>query len=60
MMKAVDKLGRMLFIFWYRGDKIKERFDVTDFAETEDLLKDTFKNLGKVVLDLKRKYTPTE
>lgn len=60
LMKGLDKVARTLFIFWYRGDKIKDRFTLNEFSETEDLLKDTFNNLGSIILDLKKKYLQAE
>jgi len=56
MMKGMDKLARILFIFWYRPEKIKDKYSLNEFSESEDLLKDTFKNIGEVVLDLKQKF----
>jgi hypothetical protein len=53
---ALDKLGRMLFVMWYKGDKIKDKFSISEYSQTEDLLKDTFKSLGKLVLTFKKKY----
>jgi hypothetical protein len=60
LVKGLDKIARTLFVFWHRGDKIKEKYTLNEFSETEDLLKDTFKNLGKIVLDMKKKFSPTE
>jgi hypothetical protein len=60
IMSGLDKVARMLFVFWYKGDLIKDRFSINEFSGTEDLLKDTFKNLGEIILDLKKKYGHVE
>jgi len=57
-VKAVDKLGRYLFMLWYRSGKIKDKFGVNEYKETEDMVKDHFTGLGKIILELKKKYSP--
>lgn len=56
MTNALDKLGRILFFMWSKGNELKDSFDVTEFSKFENLLKDTFKNFGEIVLMLKQKY----
>ena len=60
LMTGMDKLARILFVFWHKPDKIKDKFSLNEFSETEDIIKDTFKNLGDIVLDLKKKYMDYE
>lgn len=56
MTNSLDKLGRILFFMWSKGNELKDSFDVTEFSRFENLLKDTFRNFGEIVLMLKQKY----
>ncbi len=55
---AVDKLGRILFLFWYKAEDFKKIYQVNEYTKYEDLLVNTFKNLGDIVLSLKKKAIP--
>ena len=54
-LKALDKLGNSIFLIWYHGYKIKQQFSINEFSEVEDLLVDTFVNLGKIILKIYKK-----
>ena len=56
-MEAIDKLAKLLIVFWYKGDLLKEKFSLNEYTDTEMLLKDTFRNLGNITLSLKKKYS---
>jgi hypothetical protein len=47
--KALDKLGRMIFMFWYKTDKFADKYTNTQIKETEDTLRNLFKELGKTI-----------
>lgn len=55
LVKALDRLGKILFLLWYHGYKIKTDFDITEFGVFEDMIKDTFNNLGKLILKIHKK-----
>jgi hypothetical protein len=52
---ALDKLGRLLFLFWWHQEHFKELFGVIKLTELEDNLRQTFKQFGELVLELKQK-----
>lgn len=54
LMRAVDKLGRLLFLFLWHGEDIQERFGKTEAGDLEDDIKNLFENLGETVLELKK------
>ena len=55
LMKGLDKLGRILFMFYWHGDKFAERYGKSDMPELEDALRNAFEMLGDVILFLKQK-----
>ena len=54
-MTAVDRLGRTLFLFYWRHADFIDRYGTDDVIKMEDLLRSTFKQLGKLTMDLKKK-----
>ena len=54
-MQAVDRLGRVLFLYYWKHNDFIERYGTDDVIEMEDTLRSCFKQLGKLTLDLKRK-----
>lgn len=54
-MTAVDRLGRTLFLFYWRHNDFIDRYGTDDVIEMEDVLRSTFKQLGKLTMDLRRK-----
>jgi hypothetical protein len=54
-LTAVDRLGRVLFLYYWKHNDFIERYGTDDVIEMEDVLRGTFKQLGKLTLDLKRK-----
>jgi hypothetical protein len=52
---ALDKLGRLLFLYWWHQEQFKESFGITKMKELEDRLRNVFKTFGELVLDLKQK-----
>lgn len=55
LLKAVDKLGRILFMFYWHQERFEERYGKQDLAELEDSLRNAFEVLGDVVIFLKQK-----
>jgi hypothetical protein len=55
LLLALDRLGRILFMYYWHNDKFKERYGQQDMMELEDNLRNVFKNLGEVTLYLKQK-----
>lgn len=55
ILKSVDKLGKIIFVIWYHGYKVKKDFGIEEFTAFEEKVKDAFINLGTIVLDLHQK-----
>lgn len=55
LMKALDRLGRILFSFYWHGEQFQDRYGKQDMPELEDGLRNTFESLGDLVLHLKDK-----
>ena len=55
MMKALDRLGRILFLYYWKNDDFAERYGTEDIADMEDLLRSVFKSFGELVLQLRKK-----
>lgn len=53
---SLDKLGRMLFMLNWETDKFQEMYGTDELPELLELIKNVFKNLGDLVIFLKRKY----
>lgn len=54
-METLDRLGRVLFLYYWKHDDFISRYGTDDVVEMEDVLRSTFKTLGKLTLDLKKK-----
>jgi hypothetical protein len=55
LMKATDKLGRLLFMFYWHQEEFAERYGKNALPELEDSLRNSFEAIGDVVLFLKEK-----
>lgn len=55
LVKGLDKLGRILFMFYWHGDRFADRYGKADMPELEDSLRNAFEMLGDVILFLKQK-----
>jgi len=53
---TLDKLGRMLFMIYWETDKFQKMYGVDELPELIELIKNVFKNLGDLVVFLKRKF----
>jgi hypothetical protein len=54
LMKGMDRLGRILFIFYWRGEEFEERYGKQDMPELEDGLRNAFEGIGDVLFKLKQ------
>lgn len=55
LMKSLDRIGRILFIFYWKNEEFAERYGEEDLAEMEDMLRGVFKSYGDLVLKLRQK-----
>lgn len=55
LMKALDKLGRILFMFYWHQEEFEDRYGKQDLPELEDSLRNSFETLGDVTLFLQEK-----
>lgn len=55
LLLGLDRIGRIMFMFYWHNDKFKERYGQQDMVELEDNLRNVFKNLGELALFLKQK-----
>ncbi len=53
---TLDKLGRMLFMVYWETDKFQKMYGVDELPELIELIKSVFRNLGDLVVFLKRKF----
>lgn len=55
LIQAMDKLGRLLFMFYWHNEQFMDRFGKQDMPELEDSLKNGFNVLGNIVMYLRQK-----
>lgn len=55
MMDTLDKLGRIMFLFYWKNEDFAERYGEDNLQEMEDLMGGVFKQLGTFILELKEK-----
>lgn len=55
LMKSLDRLGRILFLFYWKNEEFAERYGEEDLAEMEDMIRGVFKSYGDLVLKLRQK-----
>lgn len=53
---TLDKLGRMLFMVYWETEKFHKMYGQDDLPELIELIKSVFRNLGDLVIFLKRKF----
>jgi hypothetical protein len=60
LMKALDRIGRIAFHFYWHQKSFEERYGKHDLPELEDTLLTTFEYLGDLILFLMKKtISPT-
>ncbi len=60
LMKGMDRVGRILFMFYFHQDDFADRYGKADMPELEDSLRNTFESLGDLTLFLKQKSVDPE
>lgn len=55
LMKGIDRLGRILFMFYWHQEEFEGRYGKDDLVELEDGLRNAFEALGDITLFLKQK-----
>lgn len=60
IVNGMDRIGRILFVFYWHYDKFADRYGKEDLPELEDSLKDSFKKLGDLVIFLRQKSIEPE
>lgn len=55
LLRALDRLGRLLFVFYWHNDEMADQYGKAELPELEDALRNTFESLGDVVLFIKEK-----
>jgi hypothetical protein len=55
LLTGMDRLGRLLFTFYWHGDRFADRYGKRDMPELEDSLRNAFQMLGDVVAFLQKK-----
>ena len=59
LMKGLDRLGRILFLFYWHGEKFQDRYGKGEMIELEDAIRNSFEFLGDLVLFLKQRGVDT-
>jgi hypothetical protein len=59
MVKAMDRLGRILFLYYWKNKEFADRYGTEDLADLEDSLRGVFKSFGDIILKLKEKSVDT-
>lgn len=54
-MQAVDRLGRVLFLYYWKNEDFGERYGSSETIELEDTLRSVFKQFGNLALTLRQK-----
>ena len=55
LVKGLDRIGRLLFNYYWHHDEFEDRYGGSDLPELEDSLRNSFEDLGDLVLFLKQK-----
>ena len=54
-MDTIDRIGRILFLFYWKHEDFNQRYGNDDMVQMEDRLRNVFKNMGELTLSLKEK-----
>lgn len=55
LLQALDKLARLIFLFYWKPEDMKESFGSDDMSQLESMLISTYKSYGDLVLELIQK-----
>ena len=59
-MDTIDRLGRILFLFYWKHEDFNQRYGSDDVVQMEDRLRNVFKQMGELTLNLKEKSVQKE
>ena len=59
-MDTIDRLGRILFLFYWKHEDFNQRYGNDDMVQMEDRLRNVFKQMGELTLGLKEKAVHKE
>ena len=54
-LQSLDRLGRVLFLYYWKNEDFGERYGTSETVELEDTLRSVFKQFGDLTLTLRRK-----
>jgi len=60
LMLGLDRIGRILFMYYWHYQKMKDRYGAQDMPELEDNLRNVFDGMGDLTLFLKQKTIEPE
>jgi hypothetical protein len=60
MEETMDKIGRTIFLFYWKNEDFTERYGEDKLQEMEDLLRAVFGQLGDLILQLREKSIQSE
>ena len=55
VLVGMDRVGRMLFMFYWHQEKFVDKYGETEMAELEDMFRNVFRSTGDLVLFLLQK-----
>lgn len=55
LVRGMDRLGRLLFMLYWHGDRFEDRYGKQDLPALEDALRNAFEMVGETVLFLQQK-----
>lgn len=59
LLLGLDRIGRILFMYYWHNEKFRDRYGQEDMAKLEDSLRNVFSSLGELTLFLKQKTIDT-
>ena len=59
-MDTIDRLGRILFLFYWKHEDFNQRYGNDEMSQMEDRLRNVFKQMGELTLGLKEKAVHKE
>ena len=62
MVRGMDRVGRLLLLFYWHQDEFEQRYGKDDLQKLEDTLREVFQSQGDLILFLKEKtgYSPDD
>jgi len=55
LLRGLDRVGRLLFLFYWHNDDFQDRYGTDELTELEESLRDVFQSLSDLVLFLSKK-----